>query len=126
MRVCACVCMCAVHMHLLYPPPHLSLLPFPTCRYSCYQNLVLDDTALAVSELADYKKAGGGTLVDCTTAGIRLDPAQLVEVSKNSGVKIVCGTGFYVDNFLDGDMKVGEMWVWGVGCGLTGWGKVGE
>ena len=86
--------------------------PLPPSRYSCCQNLVVDDPTLAVAELAEYKKAGGGTLVDCTTAGIRLDTADLVDISRDSGVKIVCGTGFYVDSFLDEDMKVGVGQVW--------------
>ena len=78
----------------------------------------MDDPTLAVAELAEYKRAGGGTLVDCTTAGIRLDPAHLVGISRDSGVKIVCGTGFYVDSFLDENMKVGATCV-----GAHGFGK---
>ena len=81
----------------------------------------MDDPTLAVAELAEYKRAGGGTLVDCTTAGIRLDPAHLVGISRDSGVKIVCGTGFYVDSFLDENMKVGATCVWGrMGLGRGG------
>ena len=59
-------------------------------------NLVLDDEALAVAELAPLAAAGGGTLVDATVPGIGRDPEALVRIAQASGVRIVMGSGAYV------------------------------
>ena len=56
--------------------------------------LVLDDIEDATSEVSYFKKSGGGTIVDVTTASGR-NPAGLREVSRATGVKLVMGTGFY-------------------------------
>ena len=77
-----------------------------TCRYSVKKNLVVDEVDVLQEELVHYKKAGGGTLVDVTTHGIRLDPSPLPRLAQESGVNIVCGTGFYVDATLEDEIKV--------------------
>lgn len=59
-------------------------------------NLVHNDVDLAAAEVAHFKAAGGGTLVDVTTVGIAPNPRGLVEVSRRTGVHIVAGTGFYI------------------------------
>jgi phosphotriesterase-related protein len=62
-------------------------------------NLVQDDVDVAAAEVARYAAAGGVTLVDVTTVGIRETapyPRALAEVARRTGVHIVAGTGFYV------------------------------
>ncbi|MGH2371267.1 MAG: phosphotriesterase family protein, partial [Chloroflexota bacterium] len=61
-----------------------------------HANLVQDDLETAVAEVAAFKAAGGGTLVDVTTVGIAPHPRGLAEVARRTGVHIVAGTGFYV------------------------------
>lgn len=56
--------------------------------------LILDSVQDAVGELGYFKRAGGGALVDVTTASGR-NPAGLRQVSRATGVKVVMGTGFY-------------------------------
>jgi phosphotriesterase-related protein len=73
--------------------------------YSVKKNLVVDEVDVLQEELVHYKKAGGGTLVDVTTHGIRLDPSPLPHLAQESGVNIVCGTGFYVDATLEDEIK---------------------
>ena len=73
---------------------------------------MIDDVEVIEEEVALYKKAGGGTLVDCTNHGIRLDQTPLVKLSQSTGVHIVCGTGFYVDGFIDDEIKVSMKCVW--------------
>ncbi|HYM49555.1 MAG TPA: hypothetical protein VET65_03170 [Candidatus Limnocylindrales bacterium] len=63
--------------------------------------LVFDDEAMVLRELAAFKDAGGSTLVECTTLGIvdiqhrGRHAERLAWLSRQSGVKIVAGTGFY-------------------------------
>jgi len=56
---------------------------------------ILDDEAVAAAELARFRAAGGGAMVDCSTVGIRTDAAALRRVSERSDVHIVLGTGWY-------------------------------
>ncbi|HET9414963.1 MAG TPA: hypothetical protein VFO74_12690 [Pseudolabrys sp.] len=63
----------------------------------------LNDERIAEAELIRLKKAGGATLVDVTCQGIRPDPLALHRVSTASGVHIVCGCGFYVEEYVDRD-----------------------
>src|SRR5215212_1786461 len=58
-------------------------------------NGLLNDPALAESELRRYAEAGGRTLVDVTTGGLKGDPAGLRAVAEATGLNIVRGAGFY-------------------------------
>jgi phosphotriesterase-related protein len=60
-------------------------------------NLVRTDRAEAAEELRRFRQAGGGTIVDLTTLGLGPDPAGLRELSAQTGVHIVAGTGVYID-----------------------------
>jgi len=65
-------------------------------NYEDYRdNLQLLDSEEAVSEIAFFKEAGGGCIVDATTPGIGRDPARLRAISEAAGVHIVMGCGFY-------------------------------
>ena len=66
-------------------------------HYSSHANLQLMDVDTAVSEASLYKAAGGGTIVDATTIGIGRDARALERISRDSGVHVVMGAGFYVD-----------------------------
>lgn len=81
-------------------PVDISLLadlrrrPFSTTR----DNLVLGDEDLAIRELEYYRRAGGRSLVDVTPYGLGRDPLALQRISRATGLNIVMGTGFYVEN----------------------------
>ena len=62
--------------------------------FPSYDN-ILDDEGLAASELGRYKAAGGATVVDCTSIGLRRNPEALRRISRAAGVNIVMGTGWY-------------------------------
>ena len=74
--------------------------------FAAKNNLVLDSVDDAVSELKFFRQAGGGTVCDVTITGIRNKPEALPQISRESGVKIVTGTGYYVDAFLSEDVKL--------------------
>ena len=59
-------------------------------------NLILDDEALAIAELAPLAAAGGRTFVDATVPGIGRDPRALARIARASGIHIVMGSGAYV------------------------------
>ncbi len=64
--------------------------------YSNRSNLQLLDLETAIEEVRKYRAAGGGTIVDATSVGIRRNPEALVRISRETGVHIVMGSGFYV------------------------------
>ena len=64
--------------------------------YSNRFNLQLLDLDTAISEVGKYREAGGGAVVDATTIGIGRNPEALVRISRETGVHIVMGAGFYV------------------------------
>ncbi len=49
---------------------------------SSLDNIVLDDEAVAIEEAALFKAAGGGTIVDAGSIGIRPDPLALRRISE--------------------------------------------
>lgn len=62
---------------------------------SSRDNLRLDGTATALLELLRFRHAGGGSIVDATPRGLGGNPSGLAQVSRESGVHIIRGTGFY-------------------------------
>ena len=64
--------------------------------FAVRDNLVLDDTTLAVVELARFAAAGGRTVVDLTLDEIGRDPAALRDIALRTGLNVVMGCGHYV------------------------------
>ncbi|ODM99152.1 Phosphotriesterase-related protein, partial [Orchesella cincta] len=67
--------------------------------YSSKYNTKLDDAdsrAIMLDEVLRYKSAGGGTIVENTVEGIGRNLGVLKQLSVDSGVTIIAGTGFYV------------------------------
>jgi phosphotriesterase-related protein len=67
-------------------------------------NLVIDDVQLAEQEVLAFKKAGGDTIVDLTSIGLGRDPVALRGISRATGVKVVCGCGYYYHDTHPADM----------------------
>ncbi|MDR0409214.1 MAG: hypothetical protein LBH18_02300 [Spirochaetaceae bacterium] len=69
--------------------------------YVLADNTVIEaDEDVLRNELALFRAAGGGTIVDLTLPEIGRDPAYLKELSEKSGVHIVMGCGFYLDSVI--------------------------
>ncbi len=60
-------------------------------------NLVLLDEGTAIQEAMRYKLEGGSTIVDQTNIGLARDPQALARVSRATGLNIVMGCGYYVE-----------------------------
>jgi phosphotriesterase-related protein len=96
---------------------------------------VLADEAVAARDLAAFRQAGGSAIVDLTTGGIGPEPDGLARLSRETGVAIVLGAGFYTDAYVDDATKalpaeaLAEIverqvtegaWGTGVRCGVIG------
>jgi phosphotriesterase-related protein len=53
------------------------------------------DEPVIVEELAAFRAAGGGTLVDLTLDGVGRDPEWLARISRATGLHLVMGSGWY-------------------------------
>lgn len=72
--------------------------------YSNRFNLQLMDLDTTINEVGMYRAVGGGAIVDATTTGIGRNPAALARISRESGVHVVMGAGFYVGAVHPRDM----------------------
>lgn len=73
--------------------------------YDYPDNLVQDSVATAVRELQWYRAAGGRTICDCTSYGLGRDPARIREISRESGVHVVLGTGAFCCSTLPPELN---------------------
>ena len=58
-----------------------------------------------IEEVKIFKEMGGDSMVEVTTEGIDPDYEFLREVSKATGVNIVCSTGYYLGHSLTEQIK---------------------
>jgi len=68
-------------------------------------NAVLDNVDEMTKELEIFKKVGGGTVMEMSTLGLYGDTAKLKEISQRTGVYIIAGTGFYLDQTFSEEVK---------------------
>jgi phosphotriesterase-related protein len=64
--------------------------------YSHRENGILVDENVAIEEVRHYYINGGDTVVDVTNCGMGRDPHALFRVSRETGVNIIMGCGFYL------------------------------
>ena len=73
--------------------------------YSNRSNLHLMDLNTMIKEVTMYREVGGGAIVDATTTAIGRNPDALARISRETGVHIIMGAGFYVDAVHPEDMN---------------------
>jgi phosphotriesterase-related protein len=81
-----------------HEPLSIGLLGY--IRYTGLPNLDnagLRDMKASIEEVALFKQAGGGTIVDVTNIGLGRDPRALVTIAQATGLNIVMGCSYYVD-----------------------------
>jgi len=64
------------------------------------------DEELIIEELRDYRRRGGGTLVDLTLPGVGRDPDRLRRLAGATGLNLVMGTGWYREAYYPADVLV--------------------
>ncbi|MFN3613694.1 MAG: phosphotriesterase [Rubrimonas sp.] len=67
-------------------------------------NLRLTDEQAAVEELALFVREGGRTVVDPTCRGIGRNPAALARIARATGLNIVMGSGYYLQDSHPADL----------------------
>ena len=77
------------HNHVWIVPPQGAATGFP----------VLDDFHRSLEELALYRQAGGGALVDCQPGSCGRDGRILARLARQSGVRIIACTGFHLRKY---------------------------
>lgn len=78
-------------------------------------DLHLDDEDKSISELASFREAGGGAVVDMTTRDYGNDAAALARISRAAGVHVIAATGFNKGKFADrlsADMTTADIANW--------------
>ncbi|MFW6058931.1 MAG: phosphotriesterase family protein [Phycisphaeraceae bacterium] len=65
--------------------------------------LRLDDEAMIVAELEDFRAAGGGWVVDTMPTNPARDPAAIARLARRSGVAIVMATGRHLARYYPTD-----------------------
>ncbi|MBN1829163.1 MAG: aryldialkylphosphatase [Deltaproteobacteria bacterium] len=73
-------------------------------QYNNLDNLKLLDADMAARELMLFKKEGGKTIVDVTTANLGRDPLALARLSRTTDLHVVMGSGYYVGAAQDQDI----------------------
>lgn len=63
-------------------------------------NHVLDDETLATEEVMEFRRRGGGTIVDVTSIGLGRSPERLRRVSEATGLNVVMGSSWYQQGFV--------------------------
>ncbi len=72
---------------------HVWIEPVPGAHLD---GLILDDMEAMTAELQDFKRVGGGTIVDCQPGGVGRNGRRLRQISEQSGVHIVACSGFHL------------------------------
>ncbi|MGH8432033.1 MAG: phosphotriesterase family protein [Solimonas sp.] len=66
---------------------------------------LLDNYDESLAEVMEFKKAGGGTIVDVTNFGLSRNPEWLERISEASGLHVVMGAGWYQKALHPPDMS---------------------
>jgi len=66
----------------------------------------LDDFDTQLAEIQEFRKTGGGTIVDVSNFGLSRDPQRLERIAAASGLNVVMGAGWYQKMFHPRDMSV--------------------
>ena len=70
-----------------------------------YWELTADDE-LVGEELREFRRRGGGTLVDLTLPGVGRDPERLRRLSTRTGVQVVMGCGWYREPYYPPEARI--------------------
>lgn len=78
-------------------------------RYHPFQNwddMQLLDEKTAIDEVLVYKAYGGKSIVELTIRGINPDPLAIARISRATGINVVMGTGYYVEQAYPDDIDM--------------------
>jgi 5-phospho-D-xylono-1,4-lactonase len=81
---------CYSHEHIIIDPSFTTF---------CNPEFLLDSVELACREIAEFREAGGKTLVDSMPCGGGRNAAKLAEISRRTDMNIVCPTGLHLQKY---------------------------
>jgi len=87
------------------PHEHTGISLWHIANRHDYWELTPDDDII-VDELRDFRRRGGGTLVDVTLPGVGRDPHRLRRLAGAAGVSIVMGTGWYRGAYYPAEARI--------------------
>jgi phosphotriesterase-related protein len=64
------------------------------------------DRAVILDELATFRAAGGGAIVDLTLPGVGRDPTWLADIAAGSGLHVVMGCGWYREAYYPAETRI--------------------
>ena len=82
----------------------LENLHLARARKPIRDNWVLSDEAMAIDEAMEFRKLGGGSMVEVTSIGLHRDPVAMLRVSNATGLNVVMGCGWYQKLYHPADM----------------------
>jgi predicted metal-dependent phosphotriesterase family hydrolase len=85
---------CYAHEHVIIDPGYSTQI---------YPEFLIDSVENAAAELADFYRAFGRAMIDTMPCGGGRNISKLVEVSRRSGVHIVCPTGLHLQKYYSPD-----------------------
>jgi len=86
-------------------PLTMDMLGAVIMGYPNRDNRILGSQETAIQELEEYKRQGGGAIVEVTSLGLGRDPQALARVSRATGVSIIMGTGWSRDDRYPSDLS---------------------
>jgi len=66
--------------------------------YHFKDNLRFSDDDAVLESLKEYKRLGGGTVVEVSTVGLQRDVERCAKLGEKSGLNVIMGTGYYVNS----------------------------
>lgn len=64
-------------------------------------DLGLESMDAAIDELTSFKSAGGNAIIEMTTTELHRSPDRMRRISIQSGVKVICATGFHTSKYSE-------------------------
>lgn len=68
--------------------------------FGIMDNLLIDSEDLVLSEIMEFKNAGGTSIVDQTSEGLGQNPEGLRRVASAAGLNLIVGCGYYIRQSL--------------------------
>jgi len=84
------------------PDPEISLATYHAIHYgrrNSKAQFLLDLKDIAIVEMGILKEVGGNSLVELSCGGINPDPKGLADIAIASGVNVIMGCGYYVEEY---------------------------
>ncbi len=89
---------------MMPPPTNISVIDPATLDPKKRGGFIIADFDQALGAIMEFKKIGGGTIVDVSQFGLTRDPLALKLISRVSGLNVVMGAGFYMRQMHPADM----------------------